>query len=283
MRIVCIADIHGNLPALEAALSLARTLSPDLILSLGDQIGFGPQPREVLERIQAEEIPCLMGNHELRQNDYMKKRDPQLETGVNFAIVRHIQTLIDDVPFRLPVSHQIEEITFAHAAPDDPCTHLTTLSDRANALSRTKTRYLICGHQHAQLSYALDGQIMHIIGSVGMAENGIPGTVQLALVDIERGGVNVTPLLAPYDPTPVREAYLRNGFAETCPIMSRICWESILINDSLVLPFFRHLNAVKALHEDQTLTLSLWRAAADTFAWRTPGPWETFWKTSKLH
>lgn len=278
MRIVCISDIHGNLPALSAVLRRAKALSPDLILSLGDQIGFGPQPREVLELLKAEEIPCLMGNHELRQNDYMRGRDRTLETGVNFAVVRQIQTLIDDTPFRLPVSHQIEDITFAHAAPDDPLTHLDTLPDRAKALSRTQTRYLLCGHQHEPLSYMLDGQTMHIVGSVGMAENGVPGTAQFTQVDIVRGGVNVTPLLALYDPSPVREAFIKNGFAQTCPIMARLCWESIQFCQSSVLRFFAHLHTVRAQRGETDVTPENWRAAADTFAWRTDASWEDFWQ-----
>ena len=278
MRIICISDIHGNLPALEAVLARANALSPDLILSLGDQIGFGPQPREVLELLAAQEIPCLMGNHEVRQNDYMKKRDPQLETAINFAAVRQIQTRIDEKPFRLPVSHQIEEITFAHAAPDDPIAHLSTLAEREAALSRTKTRYLVCGHQHVQLSYALDGQTMYIIGSVGMAENGIPGTAQFAQIDIERGGVNVTPMLVSYDPSPVREAFVKNGFADACPIMARICWESIRYCECDLLRFFAHLKDMRAQRNEAEITPENWRAAADTFAWRTDGAWETYWK-----
>lgn len=266
MRIVCISDIHGNLPALEAALRHAKTLSPDLILSLGDQIGFGPQPREVLALLESEDIPCMLGNHELRQNDYLLRRNPALETDVNFAIVRHIHTLIDGVPFRLPRSHQIEEITFAHAAPDDPVTHLDTPKDLADALERTPTRYLICGHQHTQLSYHLDGRSLHIVGSVGLPENALPGTAQLTQVDIVRGGVQVTPLLIAYDASPVYPAFVRNGFAQACPIMSRLCCEAMLLHQNTLLPFFRHAYALQMQRGEDALTLACWREAASTFA-----------------
>lgn len=278
MRIVCISDIHGNLPALEAVLRHARTLSPDLICSLGDQIGFGPQPREVLALLEREEIPCLLGNHELRQNDYLLRRDLALETDVNFAIVRHIQTLIDDKPFRLPRSHQIEEITFAHAAPDDPVTHLDTPDDLERALARTPTRYLVCGHQHMQLAYHLDGRSLHIVGSAGMPENALPGTAQFTQVDIVRGGVQVTPHTISYDASSIRDAFVRNGFAQVCPIMSRLCCEAMLYHRNILSPFFRHAFALKKQRGDETLTLECWRAAADTFAWLTDGSWTDYWK-----
>lgn len=109
MRLLCINDIHGNLPALEAVLRHARTRSPDLVISPGDQIGFDLQPRKVLALLESEGIPCMLGNHKLRQNDYLLHRDPAPETNVTFAIVRHIQTCIEGKPFCLPRSHRIED------------------------------------------------------------------------------------------------------------------------------------------------------------------------------
>src|SRR5712691_190733 len=61
MRIALIADIHGNLPALDKVLTELDRLRVDRILCLGD-VAVGPQPVETLERI--EELGCAvtMGN-----------------------------------------------------------------------------------------------------------------------------------------------------------------------------------------------------------------------------
>src|SRR5688500_8972152 len=57
-------DIHGNLPALEAVLAdiEARGLSPDYCL--GDLVGYGTFPNEVISKIREREIPTIMGNYD---------------------------------------------------------------------------------------------------------------------------------------------------------------------------------------------------------------------------
>ena len=52
MRVAVISDVHGNLPALEAALAAAEAARPDLIVFGGDLV-WGPLPRETLERVTA--------------------------------------------------------------------------------------------------------------------------------------------------------------------------------------------------------------------------------------
>jgi predicted phosphodiesterase len=62
MRIALIADIHGNLPALEAVLAEIAAEPIDRIVCLGDVASLGPQPREVLARLRALGCPVVMGN-----------------------------------------------------------------------------------------------------------------------------------------------------------------------------------------------------------------------------
>lgn len=64
MKIALISDIHGNLVALEAVLKRLDSLSYDLILCMGDLVGYGPQPNEVIDIIRERNIPCVEGNHD---------------------------------------------------------------------------------------------------------------------------------------------------------------------------------------------------------------------------
>ena len=48
MRVAVISDIHANLPALDAVLAAIEAEPPDEIWCLGDIVGYGPQPNEVL-------------------------------------------------------------------------------------------------------------------------------------------------------------------------------------------------------------------------------------------
>ena len=52
MRVAIVSDIHGNLPALDAVLGALRPY--DAIWQLGDIVGYGPQPDEVVARLKAE-------------------------------------------------------------------------------------------------------------------------------------------------------------------------------------------------------------------------------------
>lgn len=65
MRLAIIADIHGNYRALQAVLADLGPLAVDLIVSLGDTIGYGPEPEEVVRTLRAHQVVSVMGNHEL--------------------------------------------------------------------------------------------------------------------------------------------------------------------------------------------------------------------------
>lgn len=64
MRLALVSDVHGNLPALEAVLAAIAARSPDLVVSLGDVVGYGPFPGECVERLAARAPAAVAGNHD---------------------------------------------------------------------------------------------------------------------------------------------------------------------------------------------------------------------------
>lgn len=62
MRVAMISDIHGNGVALESVLRDIEEQRVDQIVCLGDVAVGGPQPRQVIERLQALGCPVVMGN-----------------------------------------------------------------------------------------------------------------------------------------------------------------------------------------------------------------------------
>lgn len=64
MTIAIISDIHGNLPALEAVLDDLANRPHDQKYCLGDLVGYGAFPNEVVDRIRSERIPTIMGNYD---------------------------------------------------------------------------------------------------------------------------------------------------------------------------------------------------------------------------
>src|SRR5689334_6906431 len=61
-KIAVLADIHGNLPALEAVLAKIDAEGIGRVVCLGDVATLGPQPREVIARLRALGCPVVMGN-----------------------------------------------------------------------------------------------------------------------------------------------------------------------------------------------------------------------------
>src|SRR5262249_6542191 len=59
-----IADLHGNLPALDAVLADLEQVQPDRVVVGGDFVNRGPQSRAVLERIAPFEFRAISGNHD---------------------------------------------------------------------------------------------------------------------------------------------------------------------------------------------------------------------------
>ncbi len=69
MRIAIVSDIHGNMEAFHNVLSDIDRSAIDAIVSLGDNIGYGPEPEHVIKQIRNRNIPTIIGNHELAVAD----------------------------------------------------------------------------------------------------------------------------------------------------------------------------------------------------------------------
>ena len=69
MRIAVISDIHGNMEAFRKVLSDIDRSDIDEVISLGDNIGYGPESDQVIDLIRKRGIESVMGNHELAVAD----------------------------------------------------------------------------------------------------------------------------------------------------------------------------------------------------------------------
>ena len=69
MRLAVISDIHSNYEAFHQVIGDIDGSRVDAVISLGDNIGYGPEPERVIQVIKARNIPTVQGNHELAVKD----------------------------------------------------------------------------------------------------------------------------------------------------------------------------------------------------------------------
>src|SRR5216684_2156219 len=62
MKYAVIADIHANLPALEAVLADSEGQGCERVVCLGDVVGYGLQPKECVKLVRDRAICCVKGN-----------------------------------------------------------------------------------------------------------------------------------------------------------------------------------------------------------------------------
>lgn len=194
MRIAFMADIHGNLPALEAAVADLSTQSPDAVYLVGDQINRCPWSNEVLDLIADRGWPAIYGNHELvlrmlaephepsRFDD--RNRFPDLWWTMERLGARRLATISDYPAARRLGFGYGHPIHLVHGVPGDPFRGFyfeSSDSDLLADLSGVSEDVLVCAHTHQPLYRTIGRKKILNGGSVGIPYNGDPRAQYLVL------------------------------------------------------------------------------------------------------
>ncbi|MBW1917545.1 MAG: metallophosphoesterase family protein [Deltaproteobacteria bacterium] len=75
MKIALISDVHANLEALEGVLMSIAQEGVDLIINLGDLVGYNADPNECVELIRCRQILSVAGNHDLAVSNPIQAQD----------------------------------------------------------------------------------------------------------------------------------------------------------------------------------------------------------------
>ncbi len=153
MRIAVLSDVHGNLPALEAVLEALRPY--DAVWQLGDVVGYGPQPDEVVARLAAEHAVGVRGNHDsaaIGELDTDAFND-DARAAVEWTAER-INSTTRQWLAALPLRTIDQPFTLVHGSPRDPTWEYvyTPAIARAN-LSAFDTPHCLVGHTHVPLVF----------------------------------------------------------------------------------------------------------------------------------
>ena len=194
MKIAILGDIHANLEALTEVLKDCETEKVTDYVSVGDIVGYGPNPKECLDIVRDKlKAPTVRGNHdELCSNQgSLAGFNPNAAAAVEWT---RQQLTLDDRNWlgRLPYLKHVESFTMVHATLDSP-QRWGYVFDRlaaSTSISYQTTPICFAGHTHVPLAFIRDTAVrggqytrLHIeagrkyfinAGSVGQPRDGNP-------------------------------------------------------------------------------------------------------------
>lgn len=174
MRVAVIADIHGNYRALEAVFADIDKLGIDEIISLGDNIGYGPEPEQVVQALLQRNVFSVMGNHELGliSVGYFNRLNPGAQESLQ--ITKRMLSG-DSLCWlgNLPTVYLRHGARFVHGCPPQSMTAYL-FAPSANRLHRIFSTYpetyCFAGHTHSLSWFTLsDNMVMCNTLKIGVA------------------------------------------------------------------------------------------------------------------
>jgi predicted phosphodiesterase len=209
VRYLVISDIHANLHALDAVLADARTLGYDGVLCLGDLVGYGANPGEVIGRVlELAPVAMVRGNHD--------KVCAGLEPAVLFNEIarrsiewtrRELSKADLTTLINLPRGPRLvnDTVEICHGATFDEDHYVFGTDDAARSIDGASARICLFGHTHLpaiftaaddpeatgngladdELALPRTGPALINVGSVGQPRDGDPRAAY-GLLDLDR-------------------------------------------------------------------------------------------------
>lgn len=239
MRFLILSDIHANLTALEAALATAEGRW-DKAVCLGDVVGYGPDPNEVIDRIRAISAMTIRGNHD--------KVACGLTSADDFNPIARAAILWTRQQLRPENREYIEKLpigpasadgfSLVHGALRDEDAYVVAPAQALDSLLEAPSPVTFFGHTHLQGGFSLgadnevhalrfkpaDGEpfakleikkgITYLLnpGSIGQPRDGDPRAA-FAIGDLSRGEVEFWRV--PYDVESVQQRMEKAGLPES--------------------------------------------------------------------
>ncbi|AEC51116.1 hypothetical protein PNA2_0199 [Pyrococcus sp. NA2] len=182
MPIALISDIHSNYEALKAVWREIK--DAEKIVCLGDLVGYGASPNEVVEfirkKMEKKEILCIRGNHD---NAIAFGTDWHFNPYARQAVRWHQQVMsiknlefLRRLPVRLFFKYGERSYHIIHGSPRAPLDEYLFPwlpdSEFANCLSYIREDDLIVGHTHVPMLKVIGNRRVINPGSVGQPRDG---------------------------------------------------------------------------------------------------------------
>jgi predicted phosphodiesterase len=160
VRILVLSDIHANLEALDACLAAAPSF--DVVVNLGDIVGYGASPNEVTVRSRELGKIFVRGNHDKAATGVMEldEFNPLAAAAAiwtrNELTAENLEWLraLPHGPVALPGFPQVQLV---HGSPNDEDEYVVSLGDALAPLIALNVPLTFFGHTHLQGGFFANG------------------------------------------------------------------------------------------------------------------------------
>ncbi len=152
MKIAVLSDIHSNLEAFRQVLKDIENKKIKKIVSIGDNIGYGPDPEAVMQLLLAKNIISTLGNHEMvvKNKNFIKWFNPVAQKTIHYTLGRLSETSVNGInkfePFMV-----FRDARFVHGVPKKSVTiYIFQLSEEMLLKKFKEMDEALCfiGHTH---------------------------------------------------------------------------------------------------------------------------------------
>lgn len=271
MRIAVLADIHGNLAALESALAAVKAMGVDRIVIAGDIVVGGPDSAACWKRVKELRCPVLRGNHERYVFDFDTPRAKPEWSGEQFGPVRWAHGQLSPAEraelAAMPATLRLPEapgVLFVHGSPRNDVDLLfpyTTEAEVAEKFGGQPERLIVRAHNHYCGVRSWEGGRIATVGSVGLP---LDGTVAAQFTTLEQstgaaGEWSITHHAVPYDVDATLRRCRETGYVDRAGPIARLYEREIATAAFQIMPF------LEARKRDARLAKLLLGEAVTTF------------------
>jgi putative phosphoesterase len=226
MKIALIGDVHANLPALEAVLTHALKMNVKAIWNVGDFVGYGAYPNEVVKILREIGAISIIGNYDskvlrvkIKEKEWGMKKIPEKWLAFQWAyenLSSENRIYMSSLPEKRHIHQKGWHIQMTHGSPATSEEHLgpDTSDERLYELVRlSHASIILCGHSHQPFTRWIDGAVFINPGSVGRPDDG-DARASYAIIKLKKKMLDVSHYRVDYDVERAAQAIRDNCLPE---------------------------------------------------------------------
>jgi predicted phosphodiesterase len=259
MRLAVLADVHGNLQALEAVLEHAQQQNIDDIIVAGDLLIGLADSRACWDLATSLNIKMIRGNHERYLVDFGTERLDW--SGERFRPIawaaKHFSQEEKEQVAALPPHLSFDNLLIVHASYQsdyDVVKPNTSVDELETMFAGSTEPFIIRAHNHVKFSLSFKGRQLESIGSAGLPLDGL-AKADYVILEQSNHTWNITPHALDYDIKKAEKRFTETGYLEEGGPMARLFLQELLTSRHQLTPFLKRYEQWSQAH-----TLSLEQA-----------------------